>query len=321
LSSLVKPRALAAVFVAVTVVTALNYALLPGEATLQARRSYHAGILDHTIEAPERYRLLMPTIVEGPIRVLQQWMSRNDAFDRTYAVFYALALPAFLASLFAYVRVWFPAEPTLAGVLFVAALLPIAMRPNEYGPHSLLEPTFVSLALLCTVRDRRLWLVLLLVVAALNRETSVFLVLLYAVARPLDKQRWAWTLAYAVIWLTVFVGLRLYAGEADRYWTLAKVFSSNLSQLWPTVFNVAVLFGVIGSCAAAGFRDAPLFVRRVATVIPAYLAVVAVWGIWREVRLLLPLMPLLLPLALSFFYAPVSGALGEGSPSLSPAAR
>jgi hypothetical protein len=318
LASQIKPLARAAIFVAVTTVTALNYALLPGEATLQARRSYHAGILDHTIEAPERYRLLMPMMIEGPIRVLEHWMSRDDAFDRAYAVFYVLALPAFLASLFAYVRVWFPAEPALAGVLFVAAILPIALRPNEYGPHSLLEPTFVSLALLCTVRDRRLWLALLLIVAALNRETSVFLVLLYAVAKPLDKQRWATTLTYAAIWLTVFAALRLYAGDASRYWTLAKVFSSNLSQLWPAVFNVAVLFGVIGWCAAAGFRDAPPFVRRVATVIPAYLAIVAVWGIWREVRLLLPLMPLLLPLALSFFYAPVSGALDQGSPLRPP---
>jgi len=300
----VNKLALAAIFVAVSTVTALNYAFLPGEATLKARRSYHAGILDKTIETPERYRLLVPMMVEGPMQVLHRWMSRNDAFDRTYAIFYVLALPAFLASLYAYVRVWFPAEPTLVGVLFVAATLPIAMRPNEYGPHSILEPTFVSLALLCTVRELRLWLALLVVAAALNRETSVFLVLLYAVAKPPDRQRVMTTLAYAAIWLTVFIGLRLYAGDASRYWTLAKVFSSNLSQLWQTVFNVAALFGVVGWFAAAGFRHAPQFVRRVAIVIPAYLAVIAVWGIWREVRLLLPLMPLLLPLALSFLFKP-----------------
>ena len=312
----VKPLALAAVFFAVSTVTALNYALLPGEATLAARRSYHAGILEQNIPAPDRYRFFLPMMIEGPVEVLNRWMSRTDAVDRTYAVFYVLALPAFLASLFAYVRVWFPPEQALVGVLFVAATLPIAMRPNEYGPYSFLEPTFISLSLLCTLRDRRLWLALLVAVAALNRETGVFLVLLYAVARPLNTHRSVTTFAYAAIWLTVFLALRLYAGDDGRYWTADKVFRSNLSQPWPAVFNVAALFGVFWWFAAAGFRHAPPFVQRVAMVIPVYIAVIGVWGIWSEVRLLLPLLPLLLPLALSFLFEPASGALDDPRVSL-----
>ena len=211
---------------------------------------------------------------------------------------------------------WFPTEPALVGVLFVAATLPIAMRPNEYAPYSFLEPTFVSLALLCIVRDRRLWLALVVAMAAVNRETGVFLVLLYAVARPLNKQRLITTLAYAAIWLAVFIAVRLYAGDAGRYWTVDKVFRSNLSQLRLTVFNVAALLGVFWWFAAAGFRRAPPFVQRVASVIPAYVAVVAVWGIWWEVRLLLPLMPLLLPLALSFLFTSASGARDDPSVAL-----
>jgi len=300
-------------FFAVSTVTALNYAFLPGEPTLEARRIIQSTILHHGVPPPDRYRFLVPMMTDGPIRMLRQWMSPNDAFDRFFAVFYVLALPAFLASLFAYVRVWFPTEPALVGVLFVAATLPIAMRPHEYGPHSFLEPTFFSLSLLCVVRERRLWLALLVAIAALNRETGVFLVLCYAVARPLNKQRVMTTLAYAAIWLAVFIGVRLYAGDGGRYWTVAKVFSSNLSQPWLAVFNVAALLGVFWWFAAAGFRRAPPFVQRVAIVIPAYVAVIAVWGIWREVRLLLPLMPLLLPLALSFLFTAESGTLDDPS--------
>jgi hypothetical protein len=311
----VTPLALAAIFFAVSTVTALNYAVLPGDAILAGRRNIDEAILRHDIPAPDRYRFLVPMVAEGSVEVLQRSMPRRDAFDRTYVVFYLLALPAFLASLFAYVRVWFPAEQALVGVLFVAATLPITLKPNEYGPGSFLEPTFVTLALLCILRDRRLWLALLVAVAALNRETGVFLVLLYAAARPLSKQRWIATLAYAGIWLTVFIGVRLYAGDSGRYWTIAKVFSSNLSQLWLTAFNVAALLGVFWWFAAAGFRRAPLFAQRVAVVIPVYLAVIAVWGIWWEVRLLLPLMPLLLPLALAFLFEPASGPLEQASAS------
>jgi hypothetical protein len=309
----VTPLTLAAIFFAVSTVTALNYAFLPGEATLAARQSYQAGILSHNIPAPDRYRFFVPMIVEGPIALLERSMSPDDAFDRTYAVFYVLALPALLASLFAYVRVWFPDERALVGVLFVAATLPVAMRPNEFGPYSFLEPTYISLALLCILRDRRVLLALLVAVASLTRETGVFLVLLYAVARPPNRQRLITTLAYAAIWLTVFAGVRLYAGEEGRYWTVDKIWMSNLSEPWETAFNVAALLGVFWWFAAAGVRHAPPFTRRVAIVIPAYLAVVGVWGIWREVRLLLPIVPLLLPLALSFLFEPASGTRDDPS--------
>jgi hypothetical protein len=314
----VKPLALAAIFFAVSTVTALNYAFLPGKPTLEARRSIQDGILHHSIQPPDRYRFLVPLMIDGPIRMLRQSMSDDDAFDRAYAVFYVLALPAFLASLFAYARVWFPTEPALVGVLFVAATLPIAMRPNEYAPYSFLEPTFISLSLLCILRDRCRWLALLVAIAALNRETGIFLVLLYAVARPLNKQRVITTLAYAAIWLAVFISVRLFAGIANPYWTVDKVFRTNLSQLRPTVFNVAALFGVFWWFAIAGFRRAPPFVRRVAIVIPAYVAVIAVWSIWGEVRLLLPLMPLVLPLALSFLFAFSPSALDDPSAAFTP---
>jgi hypothetical protein len=254
-------------------------------------------------------------MIDGPMRVLRQSMSANDAFDRTYGVFYILALPAFLAALFAYVRVWFPTEPALVGVLFVAATLPVAMRPHEYGPHSFLEPTFFSLSLLCIVRERRLWLALLVAIAAMNRETGVFLILFYAVARPLNTQRLMTTLAMAASSAgSSACDTRVMAGATGR---LTKS-SAATPQPWLAVFNVAVLLGKFWWFAAAGFRRAPPFVQRVASVIPAYVAVIAVWGIWWEVRLLLPLMPLLLPLALSFLFKSESGALDDPGVALQP---
>ena len=42
-------------------------------------------------------------------------------------------------------------------------------------------------------------------------------------------------------------------------------------------------------------------------MVPAYLMTVAVWGIWWEVRLLMPLYPILFALALSYLYEPRRG--------------
>lgn len=304
---------LGAVLVAVSMVTALNYAWLPGRSALDSRRVIHRTILEQTASPPDRYRFLVPVILEAPIAALSGSMPKDVAFDRAYAVFYVVAMVTLLWSLFGYVRVWFTDGQALAGALFVATTLPITTRQHDYAPYSLLEPTFVALALLCILKNRRLLLGLVIAVATFNRETAVFIVLLYAIAQPLTKSRLYTTAAYAAIWGTVFLGVRLFAGDADPYWTIDKIFVSNLFQPWLALFNITALFGVFWWFAIAGIRKAPPFVRRTALVIPPYLAVVAIWSIWREVRLLLPLMPILLPLALAYLFEPRSSANGTAA--------
>jgi hypothetical protein len=297
------------VFVGVSAITALNYAILPGESTLASRRATQTRIIERTASPPDRYRFLMPAISEGPIAVLSGSMPRAAAFDRVYTVFYVIAMAAMLWSLFAYVRVWFTDEQALVGVLFVAATLPITTRQHDYAPYSFLEPTFFALALLCILKDRRFLLGLLIAIATLNRETAVFIVFLYAVSYPPTRQRIVTTVAYATIWAVVLLATRWYGGESELYWDVGKIFVANLSQPLVTVFNLVALFGIFWWLAADGLRRAPPFVRRTALVIPPYIATLAVWSIWWEVRLLLPMMPILLPLALSSLFGAQANAV------------
>jgi hypothetical protein len=297
---------LAAIFVAAAAVTALDYSFFVGDPTLVARREIHGGVLAHTATAPDRYRLLAPLIVEGPMRVLRQWMPAELAFDRVYAVFYLLAMTALLWSQFAYLRVWFTDEQALVGVLLLASTLRITIRQHDYAPFSYLEPTFFAAGLLLILRDKRAWLGLLVALAALNRETGIFLALLFAVTQPLTRRNILAAIAYLAVWAAVFVGVRLYGGEADRYWEIGRIWRTNLSQPGLTLYNVTAFLGVMWVFALAGFTRAPDFVRRAAIVIPAYAGAVAIWGLWWEVRLLMPLLPLVLPLALSALFEPQS---------------
>jgi hypothetical protein len=290
---------LGAIFVAAAAVTALDYAFFVGDPTLVARRQIHHGVLAHTATAPDRYRLLAPLLVEGPVRVLQSWMSPELAFDRVYAAFYLTAMTALLWSQFAYLRVWFSDAQALIGVLLVASTLRITIRQHDYAPFSYLEPTFVAVGLLLILADRRVWFGLLVVIAALNRETGIFLVLLFAVTQPATRRNLLTALAYAALWGGVFVAVRWYGGEAERYWELGRIWRTNISQPGLTLYNLTAFLGVMWLLAALGFRHAPPFVRRAALVVPAYAGAVAVWGLWWEVRLLMPLLPLILPLALS----------------------
>ena len=293
---------LAAIFVAASAVTALDYSFFVGDPTLVARRHIHEGVLARTATAPDRYRLLAPAIVEAPMKLLRRWMAPEIAFDRVYAIFYLAAMTALLWSQFAYLRVWFTDAQALIGVLLLGSTLRITIRQHDYAPFSYLEPTFFALGLLLILNDRRLWLGLLVALASLNRETGIFVVFLFAATQPLTRRNVLTALVYTAIWAAVFVGVRLYGGEAERYWELARIWRTNISQPGLTLYNVTALLGVMWLFAVIGFRRAPPFVRRAAVVVPAYAGAVALWGLWWEVRLLLPLLPLVLPLALSALF-------------------
>ena len=296
--------ALAAVFVAATAVTALDYGIGPGDDTLLARRDIHKGILNQTARAPDRHRVLAPALMEMPTRVLSRFMPYDSAYDRASVLFYLIAMAAMVATQYAYLRVWFTTEQALVGVLLVACTLRITIRQHDYSPYSFLEPSFFALGLLAILRGRRGWFALLIAIAALNRETAIFMVALFAVTRPVTKDTIRYVAGYFAIWLAIFAGLRYLGGDAERYWTIDLVLRTNVSQLWLAAFNITLLLGVFWVFALLGLPRAPVFVRRSALIIPAYLAAVAIWGIWWEVRLLMPLYPLVLPLALSYLFEP-----------------
>lgn len=308
--------ALAAIFVAASAVTALDYAFVAGAPALDARRDIHRSVFNRTATEPDRYRVLAPLVVEGVIRTLRPSRPYDAAFDRVYAIFYIVAMSAMLWSIFAYVRVWFSDEQALIAVLLVASTLRITIRQHNYAPASYLEPTFFALALLLILRDRRVLLGSLIAMATLNRETAIFIVLLFAATQPLTSRNIRTSLLYAAIWATIFVGVRYLLGSGERYWDLERIWRTNISQPGLTLYNLTAFLGVIWIFAIAGLGRAPAFVRRTALVVPAYLAVVAVWGIWWEVRLLMPMLPIVLTLSLSYLFDPAREPVTIAAPGV-----
>lgn len=301
--------ALACILVTAALVPALDYGFGPGDETLIARRGIHRGILEQTARTPDRYRWLAAAVIEGPTRILSRAMPYDTAYDRVSVVFYLAAIVMMLWSLFAYLRVWFSDEAALIASLVAACTIRITMRQHDYAPYSYLEPTFVALALIAILRRQHAWLAVLIVLATFNRETAIFLVLLYFVTSDFSRHAFTWTAIYGAVWSAVYLSIRYVGGDADRYWTIPLVLRTNLSQPGLTAFNVTVLLGAFWIFAALGWSQAPRFVRRTALIVPAYLITIAVWGIWWEVRLLMPLYPVLFALALSFLYQPRATAV------------
>lgn len=265
-----------------------------------------------------QYRVLVPYLLDAPIRFFARYITYEKAFGRVYGAFYIVSMAAMLFALFLYLRIFFTDEQSLVGALIPATTMPMALRSYDYSPFSQLEPTLFALALILMYRRNHGWLGMLILVATLNRETGIFLVLLFLIVYPMTVQRLKIGLIYTLIWAAVYFGLQWFiAAGPPRYFTLETVWHGNThewSQILIALVNLMLLFGGFWLFSILGLRRAPEFVRRSALIVPPYVLTVAVWGIWAEVRLLQPLYPIVMALALSFLFTPRhASAAGPGA--------
>jgi hypothetical protein len=284
------------------------------------RHAGHAAVMNHRAAPPARYRVLVPFALDPIIRGLSTLMPEDKAFGRVYAMFHFITLAALLAALVWELRLWFSLEQAVVGALLVGSTIRLALRQGEYldmssipltsvfAPSSLLDPIVVALGVVLAVRQYQWWFTGLVAMAALNSEVAALLPLLYAVVSGVTRRS---TLAvamsglvYAVVTLTVHA----LVGPAIGGWAVAEIWRENTLHLATTIVNLALFIGPLWILALTGLRHAPAEIRRAAWLVPVYLGVVGVWGFWWDVRLLMGLYPILVPLLLSSIFVPRSTA-------------
>src|SRR5206468_7774260 len=185
-ASAVKRKAVVLLVLASAVaVTTWDYTILVDQATQQTRMAVHQETLRGTGQEPDRYRVLVPFVLNAAVVPLARVMPYEKAFSRTYALYCLVAFTFALWELWRYLGLWFTEDQALVGTLFVAAVIRMAPRQHYYQPASLLEPGLWALGLRQIAEGRPL--AGTLAVATLNRETSVFLALLYGVTAPFTR--------------------------------------------------------------------------------------------------------------------------------------
>jgi hypothetical protein len=277
---------------------------------LNERLPRHEAIVEGRAAVPYRYRLLAPCLTESSVRILAPRLGRERAFLASYFAFdvlgYACTLVAMMLLLTVLGHV--PAE-ALAGSVLVAALVPLTLRFQWYQPWSIVEPGLLALGLAALIRRRTTALVLLTILATLNRETGIYLALAALFAFPRARSSWV---AFAA-GLGVLVTARLVLGDGPREVSFADAWARNTqpANVRAALLGAALLLGPVPFVAARAFPRAPRVLRRASLLVPVHLALIAVFGVWMETRLLIPLLAVLVPLAWSRWF--------PTSPALSPA--
>lgn len=257
--------------------------------------AYIPGVVAGTETAPGKYRVLAPFVITGAAAVTGT--SLETAWYVTRLVFIFLAFCA----IHVYLRTWFPPEGALVGVALTAATLPLTFTNSWPHPDSMPELGLFTLGALAVARGADRLFAVALAAAALNRETSAFLVVLYAV-QPSTPGRRTRTVLFGLEWFAIYAGLRLARGlQHYDYWQAAR----NLSDLGLLPGNydpyyrayayfAVVLFGPMLYLALKP-KDLPPFVRRALAVVPVFIAVAFTFSSVIESRIFTPLYPLVLP--------------------------
>ncbi len=279
-----------------------------------SRLDLHNQIIAGTAPSPYRYRILIPFVAEILTRALSLVLSAKSAFLAAYVMCDLASIFATLMMLFLWLKLWFSQDQALIGVLFIAGVMPITFQNHYFQPWSLLEPAFFSAALIA-IRGKHYWILgLIMALASLNRETAVFIPLIFGFTLDVKgilkvRNRSSRNIVLVgggllLTWTMIFLGLRYFRGDAPHVGTIADILACNLmpDRLLRTFVNVSLFLGGFWFFSLFGFKHAPRFLKRVALVIPFYLITIMVWGYWYEVRMLMSLYPVLVPLGLCFLY-------------------
>jgi hypothetical protein len=268
-------------------------------ADVQALPRWHMEMVLGQAPAPNQYRPLTPWLAEGLASVLAGGVSQP-----TLALFYAYLLLRGVVTGIGllyfdrYLRTWFSGAAAAAGALCLAAVLPFTYQRvvQESDPINLL--VFV-LAFWAIAKERDLLLIPLVAVGTLNRETTAMIPALYLLARwgqrPAREIAWK-TAAIGGAWVLVYGVLRLAYGGREYYCDV-MMWSQNWSA-WVPTGRVLLVFGALWVLAFLGARaGGPAMLRRALWLVPPYVALHYVVAKADEVRLFLPLAPILIPLS------------------------
>jgi hypothetical protein len=260
----------------------------------------------------EQSRLLQFLIPEGLKQLLG--LSTTNAYILQRWLFIFLA---FLCFHF-YLKRWFDAKGAFAGVLFLAAILPLSYWIDLQESTPLLLLTFL-LGLWAIREHHTAWYMLVMTLGVLNNETVLILPLAFFLynfkgIRPKPLIQLALrTLASSLPAYVLYGTIRYITRDSPRLaplwqWDgnmrgILKQISAFPLDYWNATFLfVFFIFGVFWLFAFLGYPRKPLFLQRTALMIPFFIAAHLLAGMINEVRLMLPLSFIIIPMALFYLF-------------------
>lgn len=263
----------------------------------------HLGILKNTAPQPYNLRVLQPWLVEGATKIAAVVnIDYFTAFVLGYGTIRFISLFATFCLADALFTVFGGVLFAKLAVLFLAAIYPLSFLFYYYQPTSILDLAFLTLGVLLIVKNKNLLLLAaVMLFAALNRNTSIFILVFYALwnfdtfvaaMKAKDKPKITAYIAGCVILLVVWADIMYFLNLSypSKTWsdTPASCIAYNLTHPRAWIVSALILWPVIASFIFA-WKQLSFKYKMLAAWCAVYLALHLVMGRADEVRLFLPL--------------------------------
>jgi hypothetical protein len=271
-----------------------GYTINLGE-LLDKRTFRHNVIIDSRGYAPWGYRIFHAYIIE--------WITNLflNASHEHYAVFRENVYIFFRGTEMFFTFVGFqllmekwlsPYKAFCATILFIGLHAPSFVH-YWYQPSSPLDLCLWIWAIYLTLEGRFLWLIPMVFIGTINRETTCFIILFhFALQYKKEQLRYliGRCISLSCIWLGVFIMLRsqIPVRGVTENTELTTLLYKNLFYAPWVIYALSFVGGWI-LYPLLHFRKWPKDLQRIAYVFIPYMILIVCFGRIREVRLLLPL--------------------------------
>jgi hypothetical protein len=193
----------------------------------------HGQVVRHAAPAPYQYRVLQPLLIDPVIKEIPKpWYRKSFVFFYSLIRFASLATA--LICLFFVLRRLFSHWTAFGGTLLLSAFIPFTFHNYYFQPSTIMEYAVFAVALLATVERKILWLYPLVLIGSLNRETTLFVPLIYVLWHfpTLRLRDYVKLLPLLVIWGVVFFGLRLSIPASTNLLDIGAYVRLNLTSFY-----------------------------------------------------------------------------------------
>lgn len=270
----------------------------------------HLGIFEGTNDMHWQYRVLSTWIVEGFIRTLRAVGVADPTGYGFVGARLIEGMVIFTVAAALYRRFGLGLRATLVGLSLLAWGMSHCTYDSDLSYNSYAEVCFYLIAALLLAYRRYIWIVPLMVFAALNRESSGMIIIMLAaegVRRTprwrIDKRIFTYVGVALLLYASIFIGLRVWRGlnpvDVARGHTMGWDYLTYNAGRMVTWLYIFATVGILPFLGAGVLRRCPPLLQRYWLVLVPFWFWFHFWGaLIVETRLLLvPLAVAVVPAA------------------------
>jgi hypothetical protein len=259
----------------------------------------HVQMMEGIAGNPWQYRILADWLIDRVIKLLGEVGVSSSRVSVFIAFRFAQCLLIFLAAGLFYRKLGLPLFANLLGLSILMWSMSLSLYNSDLAFNNFFDIAFYLMAAILIMDLKFIWLPLLMLVAALNRETSALIpfMLLGHVYFHEDRPRlirpaMLYSIGSLLVFTAILVALRLYYAEqifltADGYYPGIGLLVLNLTRI-VTWEQFLITFGVVPILAIFAYRAWPRILKTYFwTVVPAWIIIHFFAALVAETRLLL----------------------------------